>query len=99
MRSRTVFPDSGLAGTAGGAASPSSRALSAAEILRSATVVNAELLQRPGELGVVAPGARADLLLVDGKPLENIALLDGQGEHLDVVLKGGRIVVDRISQS
>ncbi|HWD57056.1 MAG TPA: amidohydrolase family protein, partial [Stellaceae bacterium] len=54
------------------------------EVIRSATLVNAELLNRAGELGVIAPGARADLIAVDGDPLRDIALLDGQGEHLSV---------------
>src|SRR5205085_5910391 len=35
------------------------------EIIRSATTVNAELLNRNGELGAIAPGARADLITVD----------------------------------
>ena len=40
----------------------------AAEVLRSATVVAAELLGLAGEVGVVAQGAIADLLVVDGRP-------------------------------
>src|SRR5580658_4397751 len=59
------------------------------EVIRSATIVNAELLNRTGELGVVAPGARADLIAVDGDPLRDISLLDGQGEHLTVIMKDG----------
>jgi len=59
------------------------------EIIRSATIVNAELVNRPGELGVVAPGARADLITVDGNPLADISLLDGQGEHLTHIMKDG----------
>ncbi|HXC28248.1 MAG TPA: amidohydrolase family protein [Stellaceae bacterium] len=59
------------------------------EVIRSATTVNAELLNRAGELGVVAPGARADLIVVDGDPLRDIALLDGQGENLRVIMKDG----------
>ncbi len=70
--------------------------LSPAEILRSATRVNAEILQREDELGVVAPGALADLLLVDGDPLTDLSLLDGQGEHIPVVMKGGAFEVDRL---
>jgi len=70
--------------------------LSPAEILRSATVVNAEILEQSGELGVIAPGARADLLVVDGNPLENLSLLEGQGKHLAAVMKGGRFYVDRL---
>src|SRR5215467_10552263 len=59
------------------------------DIIRSATIVNAELLNRSGELGVVAPGARADLIAVDGDPLLDISLLDGQGEHLTHIMKDG----------
>ena len=59
------------------------------EVICSATLVNAELLNRVGELGVVAPGARADLVAIDGDPLRDIALLDGQGEHISVIMKDG----------
>ena len=59
------------------------------DIIRSATIVNAELLNRAGELGIVAPDARADLIAVDGDPLADIALLDGQGEHLTHIMKDG----------
>jgi imidazolonepropionase-like amidohydrolase len=64
-------------------------AMSPFEIIRSTTSVNAELLNRSGELGVVAPGARADLIVVDGNPLADISLLDGQGEHLTHIMKDG----------
>lgn len=59
------------------------------DIIRSATMVNADLLNRSGELGVIAPGARADLIAVDGDPLADISLLDGQGEHLTHIIKDG----------
>jgi imidazolonepropionase-like amidohydrolase len=59
------------------------------DIIRSATTVNAELLNRGGEIGVVASGARADLIAIDGNPLADISLLDGQGEHLTHIMKGG----------
>ena len=59
------------------------------DIIRSATIVNAELLNRSGELGIVAPGARADLIAVDADPLADISLLDGQGEHLTQIMKDG----------
>ena len=59
------------------------------DIIRSATTVNAELLNRNDELGVVAPGARADLIAVDGDPLADISLLDGQAEHLTHIMKDG----------
>jgi imidazolonepropionase-like amidohydrolase len=60
------------------------RVLPPAEVLRSATLVNAEILGRTGELGVVAPGALADLLVVDGDPLANLSLLEEQGKYLPV---------------
>jgi imidazolonepropionase-like amidohydrolase len=59
------------------------------DIIRSATSVNAELVNRAGELGVIAPGARADLIAVDGDPLADISVLDGQGEHLSHIMKDG----------
>jgi imidazolonepropionase-like amidohydrolase len=59
------------------------------DIIRSATIVNAELLNRAGEIGVVAPGARADLIAVDGDPLADISVLDGQGERLSHIMKDG----------
>ncbi len=70
------------------------QAQSPADVIRSATTVNAALLRRPGELGVIAPGAFADLLLVDGDPLRDIGVLGGQGEHLDLIVRAGEIVVN-----
>jgi imidazolonepropionase-like amidohydrolase len=64
--------------------------LSAPEIIRQATIVGAEVLRQEGRLGVIAPGACADLLVVDGNPLRNIELLTGQGEHLLAIVKAGR---------
>jgi imidazolonepropionase-like amidohydrolase len=66
-------------------------AMTAAEILRSATAVNAELIGQQGVLGVIAPGAMADLVVVDGDPLQDLALLQGQGAHLPVIMKAGRL--------
>ncbi|HEY4472652.1 MAG TPA: amidohydrolase family protein [Stellaceae bacterium] len=59
------------------------------DIIRSATMVNAELLNCAGEIGVIAPGTRGDLIAVDGNPLADISLLDGQGEHLTHIMKDG----------
>ncbi|UQY36350.1 amidohydrolase family protein [Pseudomonas fulva] len=66
------------------------------EALRSATVVAARILEREGELGCVSEGALADLLVVDGDPLSSIDCLVGQGERLDAILQGGRIVKNRL---
>ena len=59
------------------------------EVIDSATRINAEILNRTGELGVIAVGARADLLVVDGNPLNDLGLLQDQGKHLLVIMKDG----------
>jgi imidazolonepropionase-like amidohydrolase len=68
-----------------------------AEALEMATGTNGELLQLtglrnpyPGKLGVVEEGALADLLLVDGDPIENINLVANPANFL-VIMKGGTI--------
>ncbi len=66
-------------------------AMPAAEILRSATYVNAELMGQAGTLGVVAPGAYADLVVVDGDPLQDLTLLQQQGRHLPLIMKAGKL--------
>jgi len=66
------------------------RVLPAVDILRSACTVNAELLGQTGRLGCIRKGAVADLLVVDGNPLEDISVLGGNGERIAVILKDGR---------
>jgi imidazolonepropionase-like amidohydrolase len=73
------------------------RVLTPAEVIRSATVVNAEILDRAGELGVVAPGARADLLVVDGDPLADLTRLAEPEKHLAAIVKDGKFVVNRLA--
>jgi len=72
-----------------------------AEILKMATSGNAELMAMsgprdpyPGKLGVVEDGAYADLLLVDGDPLQDIGLLAQPDKSLVVIMKDGKIVKD-----
>ncbi len=67
-------------------------ALPVLEVLRSATTIAAEVLRMEGRLGVIAPGAFADLVVVDGNPLEDLGRLQEQGRHLPCIIKGGRIV-------
>jgi imidazolonepropionase-like amidohydrolase len=68
--------------------------LGAAETLRAATIHAAHVLRMDGRLGVVAPGATADLLLVDGNPLQDISVLLGQGEGLAMIVQEGKVVKD-----
>ena len=67
------------------------RVLTAREILASATTVGAKVVGMEGRLGVVAEGAIADLLVVDGSPLEDITVLSRPQEHLRLVMKAGVI--------
>jgi hypothetical protein len=60
--------------------------LSPYEVIRSATVVPAAFLGRSKEFGTIAPGQRADLLLVNGNPLENLTVL----EHPNGVMVRGK---------
>jgi len=69
-----------------------------AEALAMATGTNAELLALsgkrnpyPGKLGVVEQGALADLLLVDGNPLENIDLIADPAKNFKIIMKDGRV--------
>ena len=66
------------------------------EIIHSATVTNARILRMEGQLGVVAPGALADILVVEGDPTRDLGVLQGQGEHIPLVMKAGEILIDRL---
>jgi imidazolonepropionase-like amidohydrolase len=61
------------------------------EVLRQATSGNAELMGRAGKLGCIAEGAYADMLLVEGNPLENLGLLQDEGAHLALIVKAGEV--------
>ncbi|MCR4265563.1 amidohydrolase family protein [Nitratireductor sp. ZSWI3] len=67
------------------------RYIPADAVIRSATVDAARVLRMEGEIGTVAPGAHADLIVVDGNPLEDLALLTGQGAHLPLIMRGGQV--------
>jgi imidazolonepropionase-like amidohydrolase len=69
-----------------------------AELLKQATSANAELLAMsgarnpyPGKLGVIEQGAFADLLVVDGNPLDDITLITKPEESLAIIMKDGTI--------
>jgi imidazolonepropionase-like amidohydrolase len=64
-------------------------AMSPQEIIRSATLVNARILRREGQLGELVPGAFADLLVVDGNPYEDVGLFADLGPCLSIIMKDG----------
>src|SRR5215472_14921728 len=63
---------------------------SAMDTLVAATRLGGALMGRPDELGVVKAGALTDLILVDGDPLEDIAILQDRGA-LRMIMKGGQL--------
>lgn len=66
------------------------------EILRQATSMGAEILMHEGRLGCVKPDAFADLIVVDGDPLKDIGLLSQNGERLDLIIRDGEIIKNRL---
>ncbi len=71
-------------------------AMKPVEILCSATSVAAELIGQSGKLGVIAPGAAADLLVVAGDPTKDLAPLQAPEKGLLAVMKGGRFYRNRL---
>lgn len=73
-----------------------------AEVLRQATSESAEIirmsgkLNRHGRFGEIREGWVADLLLVNGEPLEDISIFEDPDEALALIVKGGEIVVNRL---
>ena len=63
------------------------------EVLRWATRNGAELMRMGDELGTIAAGKLADLLVVDGDPLADVRVLQDPGKLL-AIMKGGRMVKD-----
>jgi imidazolonepropionase-like amidohydrolase len=61
-------------------------------VIASATFIAAKLCRMEGQIGTVAPGAYADLIVVDGNPLSDLSLLTGQGAHMPLIMKGGAVV-------
>ena len=68
------------------------RALSAQEIIRSATLVNARIVRQEGKLGELVPGAHADLLVVDGDPYRDLSVFLGEGTRIPAIMLDGRFV-------
>jgi imidazolonepropionase-like amidohydrolase len=67
------------------------------DVLRSATSINAEILQMPNELGCIKPGAFADILVLGANPFTELALFRTPLKNIPVVMKGGVIVRNGLS--
>jgi imidazolonepropionase-like amidohydrolase len=75
------------------------------ELLKMATAANGELLALsgprnpyPGKLGLVEEGALADLLLVDGNPIENVKLIEDPARNFVVIMKNGKIYKNELAR-
>jgi imidazolonepropionase-like amidohydrolase len=74
------------------------------EVLKMATAVNGELLAMsgprnpyPGKLGVIEPGALADLIVVDGDPTADLKLVADPEKNFLLIMKDGRVVKDTLA--
>ncbi|MBV8913176.1 MAG: amidohydrolase family protein [Acetobacteraceae bacterium] len=74
-----------------------SRVLPAHEIIASATTLAARLCMMEGEIGVLAAGAYADLLVVDGDPYRDLGVLQHDGAHMAAIVRGGRFVKNEMN--
>jgi imidazolonepropionase-like amidohydrolase len=99
-----ILFDPNMAANQGAVLTTLSRWYSPVEILKTATAVNGELLAMsgprnpyPGKLGVVEEGALADLILVDGDPIENLKLIADPETNFVVIMKGGRVVKNALT--
>jgi imidazolonepropionase-like amidohydrolase len=66
------------------------RVMPAIDVIRSATLIGAEVVRQEGKLGTIQPGAHADMLVVDGDPLKDLGLFKEGGPHLSAIMKAGK---------
>ena len=71
--------------------------LPAMEVIRSATINAAKVVGMEGKLGVVAKDALADLIVVDGDPLNDMTVLTNQGAHMPAIMKDGFFVKNTLN--
>jgi len=93
-----ILFDAKLTGRQGAILAKLVRWYTPAEVLQMATARNGELMALsgfinpyPGKLGVIEDGALADVVLVDGNPLENIRLIEDPAKNFVVIMKNGKI--------
>ncbi len=93
-----ILFDAKLTGRQGAILAKLVRWYTPAETLKMATASNGELMALsglmnpyPGKLGVIEEGALADLVLVNGNPLENIKLIEDPSKNFVVIMKDGKI--------
>jgi len=91
-------------GTQANALSAFSKWFSNPELLKLITSQNAEYFELSGErhpykqgpLGVIKEGAYADILLIDGNPLDDVSILGDNGKNISLIMKDGTIYKNTI---
>ena len=71
--------------------------MSPVEAIQNATIINAEIVRMENALGVIAPGALADLLVVDGDPTQDLGVLQNEGEHMTAIMANGKFSKNNLS--
>jgi len=71
--------------------------LSEIEVIRQATTIGAQVTRTVGKLGTLAPGAFADLLVLDRDPLKDLGVFQDQGAHISAIMKGGAFYKNRLN--
>ncbi|KAL0942740.1 amidohydrolase [Colletotrichum truncatum] len=74
------------------------RALSNKQVLQSATVNSARMLRQENFLGQIKAGFAADLLILNGNPLDDVSILDEPEKNVLAVIKDGRVYTSRWSK-
>jgi len=62
------------------------------DVLRSATSINADIIQMADELGCIRPGAFADILVLDGDPFTDLSLFRTPEKSMPLIMKNGEVV-------
>jgi imidazolonepropionase-like amidohydrolase len=73
------------------------RVLPRSEIIASATTIAAKLCMMEGQIGIIAPDAYADLLVVDGDPYKDLGVLQNDGAHIAAIVRGGKFVKNTLN--
>ena len=67
--------------------------------IKAATMTNAEIFRMQDDIGVIKAGSKADLIVTNGNPLDDISVLENDGEKIDFVMKDGKIFKNRLEQA
>ena len=71
--------------------------MSPTEAIKNATIINAEIVRMENQLGVITPGALADLLAIDGDPTQDLSVLQNEGEHMPMIMANGKFAKNALS--